>query len=444
MHTQLEKLGAAVAAGANSPARRRLEQFFDADTFVEIDRLARDGDHPAEVVAGYGCVDGSPVYAYAQDREVCCGAVGRAQASKIRKIYDMAAQNGAPVVGMFDSDGAKLGEGIDAMDAIADILLACNNLSGVVPQIAVIAGPCVGSAALIAANADVTVAVKETDYYLNPGDESAPASLYAENEEEALSKVRELIALLPANNLAAPCAYDFDGASVVACEGIDTVLEAAADPDSLLVMGGDGACKTALGRVGGQSCGMITLSGDKVEGCAASRIARFVRLCDAFSLPVLTFVDAAGFAVAARARPSCPMPTRRRPRRKSRVITGRAYGPVYIAAAGKAGRRRRGSTPGREAVISPLAPETAVHILWKDRLAAMARSGHGPTGRPWRRNTPLKSGSPLEAAARRVSDRCRIRPEETRGRLIARCWKCSPANGCPGCPRSIPTCQLIR
>lgn len=414
MHTQLEKLGAAVAAGANSPARRRLEQFFDADTFVEIDRLARDGDHPAEVVAGYGCVDGSPVYAYAQDREVCCGAVGRAQASKIRKIYDMAAQNGAPVVGMFDSDGAKLGEGIDAMDAIADILLACNNLSGVVPQIAVIAGSCVGSAALIAANADVTVAVKETDYYLNPGDESAPASLYAENEEEALSKVRELIALLPANNLAAPCAYDFDGASVAACEGIDTVLEAVADPDSLLMMGGDGACKTALGRVGGQSCGMITLSGDKVEGCAASRIARFVRLCDAFSLPVLTFVDAAGFACLKGAAKLSHVYAEATTA-KITVITGRAYGSVYIAAAGKAaGADVVYAWPG--AAISPLNPEAAIHIFWKDKLAGMADPVKGR--QQLAEQYAAENCSPLEAAAQgAVTDV--IRPEETRSRLIA-------------------------
>ena len=149
---------------------------------MEIDRLAKDGDRPAEVVAGYGCVDGCPVYAFAQDHEVCCGAVGRAQAAKIQKIYTLAAQNGAPVVAMFDSDGAKLGEGIDAMDALADILLAANNLSGVVPQIALIAGPCVGSAALIAANADVTVKVKDADYYLNPGDESAAASVCVEDE----------------------------------------------------------------------------------------------------------------------------------------------------------------------------------------------------------------------------------------------------------------------
>lgn len=85
------------------------------------------------------------VYAFAQDKAVCSGAVGKAQAAKIAKIYELAAQNGAPIVGFFDSDGAKLGEGLDAMDAIAQLLLSSNNLSGVVPQIAVITGACVGT-----------------------------------------------------------------------------------------------------------------------------------------------------------------------------------------------------------------------------------------------------------------------------------------------------------
>lgn len=414
MHTQREKLSEAVAAGADSPARLRLQQFFDADTFVEVDRLARDGDRPAGVVAGYGCVDGCPVYAYAQDREICCGAVGRAQAAKIRKIYALAAQNGAPVVGMFDSDGAKLGEGIDAMDAIADVLLASNNLSGVVPQIALIAGPCVGSAALIAANADVTVAVKDADYYLNPGDESARASLYAQTEEEALDKVRELIALLPSNNLEAPGAFDFDGTAASVCGGIDTVLEAVADTDSLLLMGGGGPSKTALGRVGGQACGLVVLSGDKLEGCAVSRVSRFVRLCDAFSLPLVTFVDASGFACLKSAAKLSHVYAEATTA-KITVITGRAYGPVYIAAAGKSsGADVVYAWP--EAVISPLAPETAIHIFWKDKLTGMADPVKGR--QELAKQYAAEQCSPLDAAAQgAVTDV--ITPEETRSRLIA-------------------------
>lgn len=142
------------------------------------------------------------MYAFAQNREVCCGAVGKAQAAKIRQVYALAEQNGAPVVGLFDSDGAKLGEGLDAMDALAEILLISNRISGVVPQIAVVAGACVGSAALVAANADITVAVDGADYYLKP-DEKGSAAVAAADVDEAIDKVRGLLALLPSNNLTA-------------------------------------------------------------------------------------------------------------------------------------------------------------------------------------------------------------------------------------------------
>ncbi|MCI8554069.1 MAG: carboxyl transferase [Clostridiales bacterium] len=413
MRSQLEKLNEVVAAGEKSAARQRLLRFFDADTFVEIDRLAKDGDRPAEVVAGYGSVDGCPVYAFAQDHEVCCGAVGRAQAAKIQKIYALAAQNGAPVVAMFDSDGAKLGEGIDAMDAIADILLAANNLSGVVPQIALIAGPCVGSAALIAANADVTVKVKDADYYLNPGDESAAASVCAEDEASALDKVRQLISLLPANNLAAAPAFEFDGA---AAEGQDAVsaMEAAADAGSLFLFDADSDCKTALARIGGLSCGLLALTGDKVEGCACSRLARFIRLCDGFSIPVVSFVDAAGFAClkgAAKLSHAYAEATTA----KVTVITGRAYGSVYIAAAGKsAGADAVLAWP--VAAISPLNPEAAIHLFWKDRLAGLSDP---VTGRQkLAEEYAEKECSALRAAADgAVTDV--IAPDATRSRLIA-------------------------
>ena len=229
MQNQLQKLADAVAAREGSPARERLLQLFDAGTFVEIDRLAADGDKPAEAAAGYGTVDGSPVYAFAQDPSVCNGAVGRAQAAKIRKIYELAAQNGAPVVGIFDSDGAKLGEGIDAMDAIAEILLASNNLSGVVPQIAVLAGPCIGSSSLIAANADVTVAVEGAAYSLNVGLDDAKAAVQADTVEDALLKARDLLNLLPSNNLASAALYEADAAAMPACEDIAGVVDAVAD-----------------------------------------------------------------------------------------------------------------------------------------------------------------------------------------------------------------------
>lgn len=413
MQNQLQKLADAAAAREGSAARKYLLQLFDEGTFVELDRLVCDGDKPAEAVAGYGLVDGSPAYAFAQDHEVCSGAIGRAQAAKIRKVYELAAQNGAPVVGVFDSDGAKLGEGIDAMDAIAEILLLSNNLSGVVPQVAVLAGACIGSSALIAANADVVIAAEGAQFHLNVGDEEAKAAITTADTAAAMEKARELLGLLPSNNLAAPVAYEAD-AAMAACEDIAGVIDAVADAGTAIRLYEGKACETALARVGGAACGLVTLAGGKVCGCAAARVTRFVRLCDAFSLPVLTFVDAAGFESlngAAKLSHAYAEATTA----KLTVIVGQATGPMYIAVAGKsAGADVVLAWPG--AVIAPLAPETAVHIFWKDKLAAMSDP---TTGRAALIDEYAETMcSPLDAAASgAVTDV--ILPGETKAKLVA-------------------------
>lgn len=347
-----------------SEALGRLEQFFDPGTFVEIDRLMQDGDAPVPVVGGYGLVNEAPVYAFAQDHTVCSGAIGKAHAAKIKTVYRLAAQNGAPVVGLFDSDGARLGEGIDAMDAIAEILAAANDLSGVVPQIAVVLGACVGSSALIAAAADVVIGVKDADYYLNVGDDNGKADVGAETVDEAIAKVRELLSYLPANNLAvAPL---FETVAPAAVDGADAAA-IVADAGSLFKLYDDDVA--AFARVNGAACGIITLAGDPISCCAASRAARFMRLCDSFSLPVITAVDAAGFKglkCASKIMQAYAEATTA----KLTLITGKAYGAVYVAVAGKfAGADAVLAWP--DASISPLAPETAIHIVWKDRLAEM-------------------------------------------------------------------------
>ena len=301
-----QNLSDAAFAQEGSQARARLMSLFDESTFVEIDRLVCYQDTPAGVVAGYGTVEGCPVYAFAQDRSVRLGAVGKAEADKIRKIYELAAQNGAPVVGIFDSDGAKLEQGIDALDSIAEILLASNNISGVVPQIAVVAGACVGSSSVVAANADIVIAVKSADYYLNPGDGNEAADILAESVDAAVKKARALIALLPSNNLSPPLSYDSEGGAMRECSGVINVIEAVADTGSLIILG-KGANKTALARVDGVVCGLVALSR---QGCPAeaSRIARFVRLCDGFQFRLLPLWILKG-STASRARLSFRMLT---------------------------------------------------------------------------------------------------------------------------------------
>ncbi|HIW73935.1 MAG TPA: carboxyl transferase, partial [Firmicutes bacterium] len=310
-------------------------------------------------------------------------------------------------------DGAKLGEGIDAMDAIAEILLASNNLSGVVPQIAVVAGACVGSSAIVAASADVVVAAKDADYYLNPGDENAVASVVAEDAQAAIEQARGLLRLLPANNLAVPVAYEFDNAAMGACEEIGGVIDAVADADTVIRLG-EGACETALARVGGAVCGLVTLAEEKLSCCSSSRVARFVRLCDGFSIPVVTFVDAAGFAGlkgAAKVSQAYAEATTA----KITVIVGKAYGAAYIAVAGK--------SAGADAVLAwptatvlPLAPEAAIHIFWKERLAAM--SNPAEDRKKLAAEYAQTEGSVFTAAAEgAVTDV--IAPAETKAKLMA-------------------------
>lgn len=388
----------------NLSAHARLTALFDADTFVETDRLTAS----CGAVTGFGYVDGMPVYAFAQDHAVVDGAVGAAQAQKIARVYERAAQNGAPLVGVFDSDGARLNEGAAVMDAIADILHRSHELSGVVPQIAVVAGACVGSAALMAAAADVVIAVEDADYYLGVGSTAGVPDMTVCCDKKAMETVRTLLSYLPQNNLEAPVAFEggVGGAAATATAGAAAMV---ADDGSLLAL----SEATAFARVDGAVCGMVTLCGDELSDVCAPA-ARFVRLCDSFSIPVVTFVDAAGFAglqdaaklTQAYAEVTSP---------KLSVITGRAYGAVYVALAGK-NTGADAVLAWTDAAISPLAPAAAVELFWQDRLKAMKDPA---TERAALAREYAASECSAQAAAEQglVSDV--VAPAETRERVIA-------------------------
>ena len=147
---------------------------------------------------------------------------------------------------------------------------------------------------MVAMNADIVIAVKGTDYYLNPGDGNEAADILAESADAAVKKARALIALLPSNNLSPPLSYDSEDGAMRECSGVINVIEAVADAGSLIVLG-EGVNKPALARVDGVVCGLVALSETRLSQAEASRIARFVRLCDGFSIPVVTFVDFEGF-----------------------------------------------------------------------------------------------------------------------------------------------------
>ena len=204
IESKLELVQKSHGAEKDSSAMKRLQALFDDGSFTEIDSLAKSGDAPAEVIAGFGAVEGYPVYAFAQNSAVAGGAMSKAQAAKIRKIFDLAVKTGSPVIGIYDSEGARLKEADEMLAAYGEILCSSNNLSGVVPQLSLVVGPCIGTAALLASSADVVIMSEnaqlglETDGAAGSAEEAANAGiahLVVTHPEEAIAQARRLISL---------------------------------------------------------------------------------------------------------------------------------------------------------------------------------------------------------------------------------------------------------
>lgn len=383
----------------DTAARRRIAALFDPDTFVEVGALVKNGCDGTGVITGYGLVDGSPVYTFAQDTSVRNGAVGAAHGSKIKKIYELALKSGAPVVGIYDSNGAAIDEGLDAMAAYGDMLCWTNNLSGVVPQVSVVLGPCAGCAAMIAASADFVVASEQAELFLAPGDEacdaknaalSGVAHLVEKDEAAAVAAARRLIALLPSNNLSALPLCEFREADKAAAaleaaaKAMDKadmmkIIDSVADAGSVIELQKDFTkcgVHVALGTVAGSTVGFVAASDSgKVCSNGSSKIARFVAICDSFQIPVVTFVNCAGFAatnghafrggvreVAKLAHVYAEATTP-----KIAVICGAAYGSAYVALAGR-GANADYAVAWPDAVISALSPATAVAFMEGDKI----------------------------------------------------------------------------
>lgn len=366
------------AANAQTKAYQRLQLLFDEGTFVEIDSFTKSGDGRAEAAAGFGSVDGCPVYAFAQNSDVEGGAMSKAQAAKICKVYELAEKTGAPVVGIYDSIGARLNESCEMLAAYGDVMLKANNLSGVVPQIAVIAGPCLGASSMIAAAADVVIMSEDGQFALQTngegGDlkeasESGLVHLTAKDDKEAVAKARELITLLPSNNLSGAPITDFaDSAVETDGESGASIIAAVMDQDSFIeFQAGFGAgFITGLAKLGGNTVGVVASEEKTADGKACEKAARLVRFCDAFAIPVITFVNAESFCCI---KAACKLTNAyaEATTAKISVITGEAYGAVYMALAGAAaGVDVAYAWP--TASISALNPTTAAVMLWSDKL----------------------------------------------------------------------------
>ncbi|HJB74345.1 MAG TPA: carboxyl transferase [Candidatus Eubacterium faecale] len=412
----------------DTDARKRLVSLFDDGVFTEIDAFAKSSNGDVEVVAGFGTVNGAPVYAFSQDVSVNGGAVSVAQCAKIKKIYDLASKTGCPVVGVYDSNGMDLKEGFEGLSAYGEIVKASTSVSGVVPQISIVAGAAVGTTALIADMADVVVAVKDADFYVTaPSEVTAEAcaqegtvDILADDFDSAVKAVRDIITLVPSNNLSTPPVYDFTDPAAAADTGACAadIIKAASDEGSVIELKEKYAenCITALATVAGSTVGFVGFDGKSVCPSCAYKAEAFVKFCDAFNIPIVTLLSANGLRkerenqmliaaaklTAAYATATCP---------KISVITGKAVGAAYIMLAG------RGSNADLvyawdTSVVSPLDTKAAVAFLYNDRLA------NGENRAELEKEYEENLASPFTAAACGAIDDVFV-PAETRAKIVA-------------------------
>lgn len=345
----------------DSEARKRLAAFFDEDSFNELDKFLSADGVLSSVAAGCGTVSGLTVYAFAQDTAVKGGAVNKSAAQKIKRIYDLASKCGAPVVGFFDSKGGDINEGMAVLSAYGDIMKASAAVSGIVPQIAVVCGVCAGCAAMLAAMADVAVVTEKSELFLtapfNNADgklegagsaenaaKSGVCHILAKDDAEAVEKAKQLISVLPENNISVGFNYSAgdNGAEASASMKGAELVAAAAQAGSVIEFGGKfgSAAYTALGSVNGATAAFVTTDrAAKLTSADCAKIARFVQFADLFSIPVVTFVDTEGFEGSSAAELAGSVRDCARLAQvyatattvKVNFVTGKAFGAAYAA-----------------------------------------------------------------------------------------------------------------
>ena len=379
----MKKTIAEMEQTAASEAANKLISLFDEDSFVELGKFVGANGEKTGVVSGYGYVDGAVVYAYAQDTSVNAGAVNTAAALKIKKVYELALKNGAPVIGIFDSKGGDIKEGMKTLGAYGEIAKMSAALSGAVPQIAVVDGLCAGTAAMIACMADVVIMTEKSELFMTApftaddktagagtaenAAKSGVAAILAKDSDEAIAKAKQLLSVLPANNLeTAGNDYYMENDAAVSADlkGIE-LISSVADKESVIELYkqfGTSAV-TAIGSLNWRTAGFVATNN-------GAKIARFVTLCDAYSIPVVTFVDSEGFEKSSAAelagsiRDSAKLAQAyaSATTAKIAVVTGKAYGSAYVALASTAaGSDFTFAWEG--AVIAPTTPEAAVVFL---------------------------------------------------------------------------------
>lgn len=330
-------------------ARERLDTLLDEGTFQEMDSLVEhrctdfgmDGNIiPGDgVVTGHGTIDGRPVYCYAQDFTVYGGSLGEMHGLKICKVLDMAMKTGVPVIGLNDSGGARIQEGVASLGSYAEIFFRNTRASGVIPQISVIMGPCAGGAVYSPAITDFIIMVDQTAHMfitgpeviktvtnevvsfeelggaMTHGSKSGVSHFTAESDDDAIELARRLHALLPLNNLDKPPKAKTSDDPNRSCEALDSLIpEVANKPydvlNAITEVVDDGAflevqdsfaqnIVVGFGHLDGNTVGVVANQPKVLAGCldidACSKAARFVRFCDSFNIPIITFEDVPGF-----------------------------------------------------------------------------------------------------------------------------------------------------
>ncbi|MBQ9428183.1 MAG: hypothetical protein IJU41_01415 [Clostridia bacterium] len=403
-----QSASAAQADGVGS-ARQLITSLLDAGSFAEIGAYVKrksDENEFEGVLCGYGAIDSRLVFVFAQDIYRMKGAFDAYQAEKICNLYKLALQSGAPVIGVFNSAGALLEEGVDALSAYGRVMKAVSDASGVIPQIAYINGICAGSSAVIAAMFDITVSVKDVGgIYIAPknvvGKTTAPAetglvSKVYENEAGAIAGLRALFGCLPQNNQEGTvCDAASDEVnravdlSMTAQDGYDmTAVIAALADNGVFTEVSDHFAKEAVcgfAALGGTVCGVAANqpkdNGGKLTAAAAKKLAKFISLCDAFSIPVVTLADSEGAEYSAEnenapfaselAKLAFAYSTATVP--KVTAVIGCAYGSAFTLM----GSKSVGADVAlalENAKISPLSPARAVAFLCNEKVADKDRA----------------------------------------------------------------------
>ena len=457
-------------------ARERIEKLLDEGTFVEIGMFAESratefgmdkkrfpGDG---VVTGYGTINGRLVFVYAQDFTVLGGSLGEMHAEKIARVMDLAMKNGAPLIGMNDSGGARIQEGVDSLKGYGEIFFRNTLASGVIPQISIIMGPSAGGAVYSPAITDFVIMVDKTAHMFITGPQviksvtgeeidfenlggamvhnqkSGNAHLIAENDEDALTLVRELLEYLPQNNMEDPPRVESEDPPDRMDYSLDTVIpedpkksydvrdviDRVFDKDTFFEIHPYFAQNIVVGfaRLHGKSVGIVANQPAVYAGVldidASDKAARFVRFCDSFNIPIITLVDVPGYmpgvaqehggiirhgAKLLYAYSEATVP-------KLTVIMRKAYGGAYIAMGSKH-LRADVVYAWPNAEIAVMGPEGAVNIVFRREIKNAEN--------PEKRREELiaeyrnKFANPYVAAARLYVDDV-IYPHETRPMLI--------------------------